>query len=132
MLFFCTYVFTNLMNILKILNIYIFENLGLYENSIYFAVEITEFILLLTYLFYRQITLSENILNRKVWLSSNNCINKLHKYRCLTFNLFLFYEKIDEWYCMESYGNNDYEMFVGKSDVHDDSWSMRLGSKDIA
>ena len=24
-------------------------------------------------------------------------------------------------YCMESYGNNDYEMFVGKNDVRDDS-----------
>ena len=24
-------------------------------------------------------------------------------------------------YCMESYGNNDYELFVGKNDVRDDS-----------
>ena len=29
-------------------------------------------------------------------------------------------------------GKNDYELYVGKNDVRDDSESMRLGRKDIA
>ena len=33
---------------------------------------------------------------------------------------------------MERYGNNDYELYVSKNDVLDDSLSMRLGRKDIA
>ena len=65
MLFFCTRFYESYKYLENLEYIYI-ENLGLCENSRYFAVEITEFILLLTYLFYRQITLSENILNRKV------------------------------------------------------------------
>ena len=28
---------------------------------------------------------------------------------------------------MERYGKNDYELYVGKNAVRDDSWSMRFG-----